>query len=212
MKAKKPKKFSRVHFSSKAQDWGTPTLEFARWHKAFRFTRDVAAEKANAKLPRYWSKTDDAFSHHWGPGERNFLNPEYKHAAEWTRKARHEALHYDAFTFGLVPARTSEGWWVDRVAAGEGAFKGVDFCPVTGFTTYRWALLTISVSFVPYRLTFEKPGVTWQAPFPSALVIWEPAGSREGSAGIRRLAMLERSTLRRDGPPGRAAGLPSPAA
>lgn len=183
------RKLSRVHFTSKAQDWGTPRKEFDAWHRAFRFTRDVCAEPGNAKLKRYWSKEDDAFTFHWGDGERNWMNPEYKHAAEWTRKARKESLDFGACTVGLVPVRTSEAWWVDNVAAPAGKLRGSWYDDRAQFWSTVWDHLQVHVHFIPYRLRFEKPGKTWQAPFPSALVVWEPHGEGWATTSIQRLGI-----------------------
>lgn len=182
------RKLSRVHFTSKEQDWGTPQAFFDAYHAAFKFTVDACAEPGNAKLKRYWSPEDDGLSFSW-VGERVFLNPPYKHAAEWTRKARAEAMR-GAFVVGLVPARTSEAWFQDNVLAPDaGAFRGSDVTS-EGVWTRRWSGLTIHLRFIAGRLKFEKPGKSWTAPFPSAVVIWEHPTSAHGLFGLRALDAL----------------------
>src|SRR3954468_4365307 len=64
--------FDRVLFSTEKDDWETPLLLFRALDKEFRFSWDVAANRANAKTPNgcYFgpgSEYEDALVIPWGP-------------------------------------------------------------------------------------------------------------------------------------------------
>ena len=95
--------------------------DFAPLHERFKFTIDAAATEANARLPRYWTKQDDALKQSW-QGERVWCNPPYSDIGAWVRRA------WDAWDYGLtdrhgaelivmlLPAnRTEQRWWQDLV-------------------------------------------------------------------------------------------------
>jgi phage N-6-adenine-methyltransferase len=72
--------------------------DFAPLHKRFRFTIDAAASPTNAKLPRYWTRDDDALTQSWA-GERVWCNPPYSDIRPWVEKAWREYP-----TWGLASA------------------------------------------------------------------------------------------------------------
>lgn len=59
-----------------SDEFRTPDHIFATLHAEFKFTIDAAATKDNAKLPRFWTKEQDAIKQSWS-GERIFCNPPY---------------------------------------------------------------------------------------------------------------------------------------
>src|SRR4051812_5211986 len=106
---------------SLSDEYRTPARVFVPLHVRYRFTRDVAAARWNAKLPTYWTKRDNALRRRWSG--RNWMNPPYSRGnlARWMGYARTEVIRHSAELVGcLVPAYTSEGWWHDAVEAPAG--------------------------------------------------------------------------------------------
>lgn len=69
--------------TSLREDWRTPRDLFASLHREFNFTVDAAATPANALLPRFWTRENDAFAQDWR-GERVFCNPPYgRDSGKW---------------------------------------------------------------------------------------------------------------------------------
>lgn len=52
---------SLVFFSSAQDSHGTPRDVFDVLHREHNFTIDAFASRANAMLPRFWTRTDNAF-------------------------------------------------------------------------------------------------------------------------------------------------------
>jgi phage N-6-adenine-methyltransferase len=137
------------------------TLEdFAPLHDRFRFTIDAAASPANARLPRYWTKEDDALSRSW-VGERVWCNPPYSNLAGWVSKAWLEWWRLAELVVMLLPAnRTEQRWWQDGI---EPALRERD--------------PRFHVEFLPGRMRFILPGQTevlpnQRPPFGCCLAIW----------------------------------------
>jgi phage N-6-adenine-methyltransferase len=90
-------------------DRAAPWELFDPLNERFRFSIDAAASEANARLPRFWTRSDDALSQSWA-GERVWCNPPYSHIWPWVAKAWDE----DAaeLVVMLLPAnRTEQSWW-----------------------------------------------------------------------------------------------------
>ncbi len=107
--------FFKTKFQSHKQEWQTPADLFDRLDREFGFTIDLAADKTNAKCPRYYSETDDALRQTWrGVG---WLNPPYgskRHKlSDWVKKAYLESQKTGCTVVMLVPARTNTRWWHD---------------------------------------------------------------------------------------------------
>ncbi len=76
-----------VHFSSKTNEWTTPTDFFAKLNKEFLFTLDPCATPENAKCAKYFTEADDGLSQSWD-NERVFCNPPYgRQLKAWVKKA-----------------------------------------------------------------------------------------------------------------------------
>ena len=86
------------------QDWETPAALFDPVHRAFRFTVDVCAQPHNAKLPRFFSPSDDGLARSWA-GETCWCNPPFADAAAWLEKAL-RSRDDGATTVMLLPAAT----------------------------------------------------------------------------------------------------------
>ena len=146
-----------VHFSSQSDDWATPTWLFETLDREFGpFTLDPCATPSNAKCARYFTKAVDGLAQDWGQ-ERVFMNPPYgRHISLWMRKA-FESARAGATVICLVPSRTDTHWWHSYAMMGE-------------------------VRFLRGRIKFGE--AKHCAPFPSAIVIFRPPGTKsEGSRG-----------------------------
>jgi len=76
-----------VHFSSKTNEWATPTDFFTKLNKEFLFTLDPCATPENAKCAKYFTEADDGLAQSWD-NERVFCNPPYgRQLKEWVKKA-----------------------------------------------------------------------------------------------------------------------------
>lgn len=88
-------------------------------------------------------------------GERNFCNPPYgREIGKWIAKGYEEAQKGKLVVF-LIPSRTDTRWWHDYVMKAD------------------------EIRFIRGRLVFR--GAKWNAPFPSAVVVFRPGGTLPGS-------------------------------
>jgi len=141
--------------TSNSDTWETPPNLFADLDSEFHFTLDVCALPENAKCARYFTPEQDGLQQDWS-GEVCWMNPPYGRAiGTWMHKA-YEASKQGATVVCLVPARTCSAWWHDYAAKGE-------------------------VRFIRGRVKFV--GSKWNAPFPSAIVIFTPDGQASEPGG-----------------------------
>src|SRR4051812_22819928 len=141
-----------VHFSSAFMAWRTPRGVFDELHDEFDFTVDGCSTDENALLDSHWTERDEPLLRSWA-GERVFINPPYgRQIARWMEKAWTEQNEAQVIV-ALVPSRTDTGWWHDYV------------------------LGAAEIRFGKGRLTFVGDSKN-PAPFPSAVVVWTPTGSR----------------------------------
>lgn len=92
-------------------DRWTPDSLFIPWHERYQFTIDVAASAQNAKLPRFYTKEDNALTKSWD-GERVWCNPPYSDIMPWVEKAHVEMDNGCDFIAMLLPSnRTEQPWW-----------------------------------------------------------------------------------------------------
>jgi phage N-6-adenine-methyltransferase len=138
--------------TSKTDVWETPQALFDRLNTEFGFDLDVCALPQNAKCHRYYSPEVDGLKQEWSGV--CWMNPPYgRTIKEWIRKA-YEASRQGATVVCLVPARTDAGWWHDYCAKGE-------------------------IRFIRGRLKFG--GAKFNAPFPSAVVVFRPINEEVGA-------------------------------
>jgi phage N-6-adenine-methyltransferase len=136
-----------VHFSSATDNWATPQDYFDRVSSTYGpFDLDVCASVDNAKCPHFFTKEVDGLAQKWTG--KVWMNPPYgREIGRWMRKAYESAQSGNATVVCLVPARTDTAWWHDYAAKGK-------------------------VEFIRGRLKFG--GSPHSAPFPSALVVFNP--------------------------------------
>jgi len=132
-------------FTSSTDEWATP-LSFFRTleHEFGPFDLDPCATPENAKAPKFYTREQNGLAQEWVG--KVFMNPPYgRTIKEWVRKA-YESRVACPLVVCLVPARTCSAWWHDYI---EGRAE---------------------VRFIRGRLKFG--GAKWNAPFPSAVVIY----------------------------------------
>lgn len=139
-------------------DWETPPALFAREHAWHRFTIDVAANRLNALLPRYFDEEANGLRQSW-LGERVWMHPPHGAVAEWTAKAYREATR-GVRVVALLPVRTDEEWWQDHVLFSR--FARVKF--LTG--KLDWRLHRMPIEAAVGRRKIEPPRGAW------AIVEW----------------------------------------
>jgi len=135
---------SSVHFSSKKDNWSTPTDFFDQVEKRFgAFDLDPCANHNNSKADLYYTKEEDGLSKEWKG--KVWMNPPYgREIIKWMKKAYDSSLS-GAMVVCLVPSRTDTKWWHEYATKGD-------------------------VEFIRGRLKFG--GSKQPAPFPSALIIY----------------------------------------
>lgn len=134
-------------YSSNTDEWYTPQPFFDALNNEFHFTLDACATPDNAKCPQFYTRQDDALLQDWHG--RVWMNPPYgSEIPKWIRKAYRESQRTAEVVVCLLPARTDTAWWHD-------------YCAKAGPENIR---------FVRGRIKFG--GAKWNAPFPSAIVIF----------------------------------------
>tara|TARA_R110000824_G_scaffold32427_1_gene104751 strand:- start:768 stop:1226 length:459 start_codon:yes stop_codon:yes gene_type:complete len=133
-------------FSSKSDEWGTPTSFFNKLNKRFDFTLDPCSTPNNKKCDKFYTIEDDGLSKSW-KNERVFVNPPYGNIAAWVEKAYLESCK-GAFVALLIPSRTDTKYWHDFIMPSAS-----------------------HIYFIRGRLKFENGSATNNAaPFPSVVV------------------------------------------
>lgn len=137
----------RIHYSSATEVWATPQGFFDKYNRIFNFEVDVCALAENAKCERYFTPEQDGLRQEWVGV--CWMNPPYgRQIGLWVKKAYEAACAGNAIVVCLLPARTDTAWWHDYCIYGE-------------------------IEFIRGRLKFG--GSPHSAPFPSALVVFNPA-------------------------------------
>lgn len=138
--------------------WRTPPALFLALNQEFDFTVDVAADGDNAHCDRFFDSERDALAQSWAK-ERVFCNPPYgRDIDRWIRKAVDSAREDGATVVMVLPARTGNAWFHQRV------------------------LPFAEIRFIRGRLNFTLGGGGRKnAPFDSMVCVFRPGGS--GSVG-----------------------------
>ena len=151
---------NKVHFSSAKHDYETPDDFFRYWNWIFNFTVDVCANENNAKCSKFycesdWNSPEESLDQqawavfHPSSVARCWMNPPYgREIGKWVAKA-YEESQKGCLVVCLLPARTDTKWWHEYCTRG-------------------------TIKFIKGRLSFK--GAPSTAPFPSAIVIFWPAG------------------------------------
>lgn len=141
-----------VMFSSKTDEWATPTDFYNELNKEFKFDLDPCANEHNHKCEKYFTIEDNGLLQSWA-GYNVFCNPPYgREIGKWVEKAYKTNKKYGNVIVMLVPARTDTKWFHEYI--------------------YHKA----EVRFIRGRLKFS--GAKFNAPFPYMVVIY---GKKEGA-------------------------------
>lgn len=144
------RQLNAMHTGPRREDWETPPELFAKYHAEFGFTLDAAANAENTKTPAFIS--EGALEKMWRGVV--WLNPPYgKEIGKWVGKALQESRWRGATVVCLVPARTDSWWWHDYTPSAE-------------------------IRFIRGRIRFV--GAKYNAPFPSAVLIFRPPTHQTG--------------------------------
>ncbi|MFO1458721.1 MAG: DNA N-6-adenine-methyltransferase [Verrucomicrobiota bacterium] len=149
-----------VHFSSRTDEWATPSHLFKWLDGQFGFTLDPCSTHDNAKCRKHFTRAEDGLRQDWSK-DVVFMNPPYgREIGHWMRKALESAIA-GATVVCLVPARTDTRWWHDFAIQGD-------------------------VTFLKGRLKFGDSKAS--APFPSAVVVFHRLqGASKGKSGLAGL-------------------------
>ena len=143
-------------FSSASDLWGTPPEVFAALNEVYSFQLDAASTDQNCLCKEHFTEADDGLSKDWAPYRRVWLNPPYgRLIGKWMQKA-YEESQKGCLVVCLVPARVDTKWW------------------------HNWVNGKGRVTFFKGRLRYlryvdgsgDRSGT---APFPSAIVVYEPS-------------------------------------
>jgi phage N-6-adenine-methyltransferase len=138
-------RLNRGLFSSLTPEWPTPAGVFDALDSTYHFTLDACATPENAKCSRFFTSEQDALRQEWTGSV--WLNPPYgREIGLWLKKAV-DSSKRGTTVVCLVPSRTDTDWW------------------------HRWCMQG-NIFFVRGRLRFGDADNS--APFPSAIVVFEP--------------------------------------
>ncbi len=141
---------------NKFQDWATPQPLFDVLNAEYKFTVDVCASAWNAKLPRFYTRADDALSKDWS-GERWWCNPPYKEIKKWLAYGW-EMADRGGFGVYLVPMSTDTEWYHDygyfmeqHIFKGRISFErpAWETAPISDSPGFASQLLIVGGDFVP---------------------------------------------------------------
>lgn len=102
-----------MNLNKNSDEFGTPDWLFQQLDQEFKFTIDAAATKENTKLPRFWTKEDNALKQNWDY-ERVFCNPPYSrgNVELFFRYALYETRGKDCSVAVLIiPTYTEREWY-----------------------------------------------------------------------------------------------------
>ncbi len=133
-------------FTNQDPTWETPQWLFDLMNEEFGFTLDVCSSHENAKCEKHFTVDENGLAQSWEE-HTCWMNPPYgREIREWCKKAYEESIS-GALVVGLVPARVDTGWWFD------------------------YCINAAEIRFIRGRLRFGDSNSN--APFPSAIVIWD---------------------------------------
>lgn len=137
---------TKVHFSSKTDQWETPYEFFEQLNEVYKFDIDVCADYYNKKCQHFFDDVIDGLSQDWHP-KTCWMNPPYgRDIGKWMEKAYKES-QLGATVVCLVPSRTDTKWWHNYAMKGD-------------------------ITFIKGRLKFGR--CKNAAPFPNAVVVFKP--------------------------------------
>lgn len=102
----------RGGFTSNSIEYSTPISIVNPLIEEFELTTDVCASALNFKLPKYFTKEDDALTKDWIGN--CWMNPPFdRNLAKWVKKAHDETIKHGGTKVCLIPVRSNTKWWAD---------------------------------------------------------------------------------------------------
>lgn len=136
-----------VMYSSKRNDWSTPSDFYNELNNEFHFDLDVCADEYNHKCKNYFTEKDDGLIQNW-EGHICFCNPPYgKSIKDWVAKGYYEGTKPNTTVVMLIPARTDTKYF------------------------HQYIYHKAEIRFIKGRLKFGDSKNS--APFPSMVVIYK---------------------------------------
>jgi phage N-6-adenine-methyltransferase len=152
-------------------NWETPTILFKQIdsiYGTFDLDASVSDGGNNAKVANYITESEDALSIEWSTrGKRIWCNPPYKGIETWLEKAI-EAREQGSFCCLLAHVRSDTRWW------------------------HSYVMKANEIVFIKSRIRFvsAESRETSNSPFPSCLLIFDPAQS-----GPIKVSVLEQKKV-----------------
>jgi site-specific DNA-methyltransferase (adenine-specific) len=155
------KQAQQLMFSSKTDDWATPTEFFEKLNWRFGpFDLDACASIHNTKCANFFTEAEDGLSKDW-EGFTTFVNPPYGRGIDkWIKKAFDESRKDETRVVMLIPARTDTKYW------------------------HQYVMRADEIYFLKGRLKFGECDNS--APFPSAVVVFDGTNQRQIFGAMNR--------------------------
>ena len=100
----------RIIGISKSIEYSTPRTLIDPLIKEFDIQTDVCASRLNYKLPKYFTKEDNALSLEWHGN--CWMNPPFdRNLGKWVKKAHYESQTTTGTKVCLFPVRSNTNWW-----------------------------------------------------------------------------------------------------
>lgn len=145
--------FNESLVSSNTNEWGTPQKLFEILNEEFHFTLDPCSNNENYKTGKHYTIQENGLLQDWS-GERVYMNPPYGYeTSKWIEKAFQESQK-GAIVVCLIVARTDTSYWHDII--------------------FKYAT---QIRFIRGKIKFD--GAKWNAPFASAIVIFDSKKYKE---------------------------------
>jgi site-specific DNA-methyltransferase (adenine-specific) len=155
------KQAQQLMFSSKTDDWATPTEFFEKLNWRFGpFDLDACASIHNIQCANFFTEAEDGLSKDW-EGFTTFVNPPYGRGIDkWIKKAFDESRKDETRVVMLIPARTDTKYW------------------------HQYVMRADEIYFLKGRLKFGECDNS--APFPSAVVVFDGTNQRQIFGAMNR--------------------------
>lgn len=168
---------NKALFTSEKQDWTTPLDLYEKLDDEFNFDFDPCIVDNKATM--------DTNGLHIEWGKSNFVNPPYSDISKWVAKAYQEYLK-DKKVVMLIPSRTDTKWWHKYIV------RATEIRFIEGRLTFgndlywQWVWEQPTINGKPNSL-YKKYGKKNSAPFPSAIIIFNPQNKKEKEYDSDRL-------------------------
>ena len=141
--------FDNNKFQSTNQDWKLPKEIFDKLNNEFHFDKELATSECNSLMENHFTEKENALKHKWIG--RNYVNPPFKFASKWVKKAYNESQNGGMICM-VIPSKTNTIWW------------------------HRYCMKAKEIRFICGRPLFMREGYEGNhhgLPFPLSIIIFE---------------------------------------